>query len=382
LLTPGAALQRLASHYQSTGQQVSLLIAASEFCEAAAKLGGRTINEAVDGYLNSVATVKRKSVLEAVEQFIAGQEPRTVAANGKRPEVSPKYHYNRTIMLRRFAVAFPNTAVCDLTREHLGAYLAALGRQASKSRNRRTVSSGKARNHHRASIRQFLDWATRNSYLPVTHRLGDTDQMRPERANVTDVQFYTPAEFKSLLDTAKGPLQAMIALGGLAGLRTAELLRLSWQDVWRIPGHIEVTAGKSKTRQRRLVKICTALGHWLKPFRQSTEGPLWAGHEITWQDHFNELCADARVQTKAGKVPVTRKPNGLRHSFCTYHFAANGNEFETAQQAGHAPALLHAHYKGLATKREAGAWFTVKPETSRKAKAPANIITLSAAANA
>ena len=65
-----------------------------------------------------------------------------------------------------------------------------------------------------------------------------------------------------------------------------------------------------------------------------------------------ELCKDAEV---------TRKANGLRHAFCTYHFALHGNENLTAQQAGNSPAMIHAHYKGLATKKEAEIWFAIKP---------------------
>ena len=90
--------------------------------------------------------------------------------------------------------------------------------------------------------------------------------------------FYTPREFAALLATAKDdlrPLRPIIAIGGLAGLRTAELLRLDWADVWRVPGHIEITAGKAKTRQRRLVEICPALAAWLEPFRTLTTGKLW-----------------------------------------------------------------------------------------------------------
>ena len=37
-----------------------------------------------------------------------------------------------------------------------------------------------------------------------------------------------------------------------------------------MPGPIEITAGKSKTRQRRLVEICPALAVWLEDFRQLT----------------------------------------------------------------------------------------------------------------
>ena len=86
----------------------------------------------------------------------------------------------------------------------------------------------------------------------------------------------------------------MIAIGGLAGLRTAELLRLDWADVWRVPGHIEITAGKSKTRQRRLVEICPALAAWLEPFRTLTTGKLWTGAR---NQHFKNIswnCAKTR----------------------------------------------------------------------------------------
>src|SRR5205823_5602887 len=181
-----------------------------------------------------------------------------------------------------------------------------------KSRNRRRAVSAKSRNHHRAAVKQFLEWAVRKDYLPPTHRLLEADAMRPERANNGEVAFYSPNELSALLESSDKTLRPLLAIGGLAGLRTAELLRLDWADVWRVPGHIEVTAGKSKTRQRRLVEIGSALASWLEPFRESKSGKLWDSHEISFQRGFRELCE----QTK-----VARKANGLRHAFCTYHFA-------------------------------------------------------------
>ncbi len=150
-------------------------------------------------------------------------------------------------------------------------------------------------------------------------------------------------------------MRAMIAIGGLAGLRTSELLRLDWSEVWRVRGHIEVTAEKAKTRQRRLVEVYPALAAWLRPFRVFKTGKLCEWHEITFQQHFVELC---------GVADVNRKTNGLRHSFCTYHYAKHANESLTAQQAGNSPQMVHAHYKGLATKAEAVKWFGVKPKHS------------------
>ena len=338
-----AAIERLRTFYQTTGRKVSLLAAVSEYCEAAAKLPGRTLTEAVEGFSRTVATVKRQDLAAAIKEFIATEEPRTKSNNGERAQLSPKYHYNRAIQLRRFAGSFTGYAVSDLGKHDLDSFFGS-----------KLISafSSKSRNHHRAALAQFFSWCVRKDYLPISHRLNEADAMRPEHANTAEVAFYIPKEFRTLLDKTDKTMRPILAIGGLAGLRTAELLRLDWADVWCVRGHIEVTAGKSKTRQRRLVEMCPALAAWLAPYRTLTTGKLWTGHEITFQQHFAALCE---------KVGVTRKANGLRHAFCTYHFALHGNENLTAQQAGNAPAMIHAHYKGLATKKEAEAWFAVKP---------------------
>ena len=361
-LTPAQArdaltsFERLQSFFQTTGRKISLHSAVTEFATASEKLNGHSLSDAVSGFLSNVASVKRKDILEAADEFIKAEEPRTKASEGKRSQLSAKYAYNRAIMLRRFANAFPGHAVCDLSKEHLNVFLTS-----------KIISefSAKSRNHHRAAIKQFMQWCIRKDYLPLTHRLNETDAMRPEHSNSAETEFYTAKELRMLLEASDGAMRAMIAISGLAGLRTAELLRLTWEDVWRVAGHIEVTANKAKTRQRRLVEICPALSAWLRPYRKFT-GKLCTLHEITWQQHFLQLCTDAGV---------TRKANGLRHAFCTYHFAANGNENHTSQLAGNSPAMVHQHYKGLATKAEAKKWFNVKPARA------ANVIQLKAANN-
>jgi integrase len=352
-----AAFERLETFRQSTGRKFSLLGVVSEALEAIGKLRGRSLGEAVTGYLGTVVTVQPKAIGEAGEEFIAGSEHLTRAAKGQRAQLSAKYAYNREIQLRKFADTFTGTLVSDLSKEHLDRFISTLGEQTTKSRNRRKIVSAKSRNHYRGVIRQFLQWAVRKDYLSPTHRLFEADAMRPEHANITETEFYTAGELARMLAAAKDdllPVRPLVAIGGLAGLRTAELLRLDWADVWRVPGHVEIVAVKSKTRQRRLVEICPALAAWLEPYRGNT-GKLWAGHEITFQQHLVKLC-------EAAKAP--RKHNGLRHSFCTYHFALHANENLTAAQAGNSPAMIHQHYKGLATKADAEKWFAVKPEQS------------------
>ena len=345
-----AALERLADFYRATGRRVSLLAGISEFAEASAKLNGRNLGEAVEGYLRNVATVKRKDIGEAVTEFLQADAPRTKASNGQRAQLAAQYAYHRELQLRRFAATFPNTPVCDLSKEHLDKFIGSLDDFAPKTRN-----------HYRAAVGQFLRWAVRKDYLPVTHRLGEADGLRSELANTAEIGFYTPRELAALLASADDTLRPLIAVGGLGGLRSAEMMRLDWADIWRVPGHIEVTAGKSKTRQRRLVEICPALQAWLEPYRVRERGKFWPGEERTFLEHYGELCKEAEVENKGKKVAVTRKANGLRHAFCTYHLAAHANENLTALQAGNSPAMIHAHYKGLATRAEAEKWFNVRP---------------------
>lgn len=130
----------------------------------------------------------------------------------------------------------------------------------------------------------------------------------------------------------------------------------------------EVTGRESSIPTRR--SIVPALAQWLAQFDGSA-GKLWPGHEITFQQHLCRLCDRAEYEIKPGqKATVKRKANGLRHAFCTYHLALNGNENATALQAGNSPAMLQGSYKGLARKAEA--WFAVAPAQ------PGNVIPLPA----
>ncbi|MGA2177610.1 MAG: hypothetical protein ABSH38_21755 [Verrucomicrobiota bacterium] len=58
----------------------------------------------------------------------------------------------------------------------------------------------------------------------------------------------------------------------------------------------------------------------------------------------------------------------MRHGFVSFHFAMNANESLTAAEAGNSPAMIHAHYNGLAIKAEAQQGFELKPEV------PTNIL--------
>jgi integrase len=310
------------------------------------KLRGKALGEAVEGYLRTAVAVQRKDIGEAVEEFIEGRKHKSEAQNGKRAQMSPLYACHVASWLREFARTFPGTAVSELGKEHLDAYIKSHTSLGTKSRNDR-----------RNTVKMFLKWASRKDYLPVNHRLFEADGMAPETVEAADRDFYRPQELQNYLDKAAADLVPVIALGGLAGLRVEEILRLDWADVWRVEGHVEVSAKNAMTRQRRLVEMVPALAAWLAPYREAT-GAVWSKRGNLYHIEFSE-------HRKLLKIPLRK--NGLRHAFCTFHFALRSNENLTAAQAGNSPAMIHAHYKGLATKADAEKWFQVAPNKNANA---------------
>src|SRR5262249_50696090 len=111
-----AARERLQALQEATGRKYSLLGAACEFAENITKLHAhnRSMGEAVDGFLATNARVKRKNLLEAVDDFIAERKRKTEAEDGKRPKLSPEHHYNTSLVLLEFGNSFPGYSVCDL----------------------------------------------------------------------------------------------------------------------------------------------------------------------------------------------------------------------------------------------------------------------------
>jgi hypothetical protein len=54
------------------------------------------------------------------------------------------------------------------------------------------------------------------------------------------------------------------------------------------------------------------------------------------------------------------KKGWLRHSFCSYHYAETSDEGYVSRQAGNSPAIIHQHYKALATEADAEAYFAIR----------------------
>lgn len=154
-----------------------------------------------------------------------------------------------------------------------------------------------------------------------------------------------------------------LAIAAFAGLRTAELKRLDWQDVRFDIGVIEVKAVNAKTGARRPVPILPNLLAWLMPFKGSTG--LVMGTVKKADVMMQRVMQEARTDGD-GKVwePLKWLKNGFRHSFASYRLQSTQNAPQTAFECGHDAAMLNKHYRQLVTSADAEAYGKITPEPS------------------
>ena len=144
-----------------------------------------------------------------------------------------------------------------------------------------------------------------------------------------------------------------MALGAFAGVRTAEIVRLDWQEINFEAGYIEIKKSKAKTKGRRLIKMQPNLVAWLTK-SETTSGPV--STLARPEKHAAEVLA-AKL-----KPAIEWKRNGLRHSYASYAMAVVQNEHEVSGQMGNSAAMLYANYRALATKEQGEEWFGIFPE--------------------
>jgi len=157
-----------------------------------------------------------------------------------------------------------------------------------------------------------------------------------------------------------------VAIGAFAGLRSAEIERLEWQDVRLAEKLIVIGKDKAKTASRRIVPISDNLALWLTPYAEKT-GKVWPGTSIGYYKAEQKTAADTEIKANKDEdikpqKPVKWKANGLRHSAASYLFAACNDAGRVAGYLGNSAAVIHRHYRELVKPSDAVKWFSVVPE--------------------
>jgi len=154
---------------------------------------------------------------------------------------------------------------------------------------------------------------------------------------------------RKILAVAPRRVTTCIALQAFSGIRTAELFRLTWQDIERRNGHIEIGSGKAKAGSRRLIPICENLEQWLREADREGER-VWP---VTASAYYSQ---QARAAEASG---ITWRANALRHSFISYRVAQIKNLAQVAHEAGNSVTIIHRCYRALVTADAAQDWFSI-----------------------
>jgi integrase len=171
----------------------------------------------------------------------------------------------------------------------------------------------------------------------------------------------TPTQAEKLLRAALDhpdlDLLGAVTLALFCGLRTEEIKRLDWKSVRLAdtPPVITIGAKIAKKRRIRHVEIAPAGLPWLALVPDRTGPVTRSAHANDYQQRFRKLVTLAGFDRW--------ETNAMRHSFGSYHYALHGDSLATARLLGHKASdqVLFDHYRALATKDTATAYFSIQP---------------------
>jgi integrase len=338
---------------------VPLEMAAIYFAEMHRILGGRNPVEAARFFVKHHPTdLPQKNVPEVVDELIEAKEA---------DRLSDVYLKDLKGRLGRFrdVVKGPINLVTTAEIDKFLREVKVVERVAGQEPCFRTASP-KSRNHYRAAIGTLFYFAESRGY--IAKGLVDIESLAVAKEKATDIEIFRPEELERVLAAAKADMIPFLTIGAFAGLRSAEIQRLEWEEVRFDDNLIEIKAAKAKTASRRLVPITENLKLWLKDHKKTT-GPVCRyanlAKQIVWLvEDINEAWAK---ENEPGKFEW--KHNALRHSFISYRVADIQNVAQVALEAGNSPRMVFSNYRELVRPADAKKWFGITPATVAAAKA-------------
>jgi integrase len=272
-----------------------------------------------------------RTFAEIVEEFLDARARRGVSGH---------YFKNLGYVLRRAARQLP-PSLPAMTAADFEDHLWSIANAGPRTRN-----------NVLGILRQVVRFAQRRGY--VSRDWIALDAVEREIEPPSPASLYTPGELRRLLAVTGPRVRPVIVLTALCGVRSAEACRLAWR---RDVTHRGATVGAqaAKTRSRRVCPACDSAVAWLSRDMPENGCPAVYGGDVKSFHKALGRCLD-----RAG---VTRRRNGLRHSFISYRLALGDlSAAAVALVAGTSEAMVFANYRELAGGEAAREWFEVKPE--------------------
>jgi integrase len=309
---------------------IPLVTAVEEYARCRRKLGETPLMTSVEEFVRRARGFTAGVLVpRLVEDFIALKV---------QDRMSSVYLKGLRSILRMFAKASPGE-IAKVTTQEVDAWL------------RSGDHSAVTRNNRLKCVKLLFSHARQCGFLPRGEPTAAEGIKRQKHAD-TDVGIFKPEQMEQLLRAAPVRLIPVLAIGGFAGLRGAEIARLDWSAVDLNRRIIELRAGQAKTASRRIVPISDNLAAWLSPLQR--QGPV-----------VPEKIVFVKLPTLAKSLGIQWPHNALRHSYISYRIAVVQSAAQVALEAGNSPTIIFKHYRELVTKDEADKWFGVMPENPR-----------------
>ena len=315
------------------------------------QLGGKPLLEAVQVYLSGGGqALKSITVAEAVDAFYAEKQTRTRLRDRSLQDYKSR--------LNPIKNTYGPRQIQNITRAELEAMIFLPGQSADTSNGNRRVLHG------------LFEWCRNHDYIRenVVARIATAsrDQIEPVILLQTEVQQL----LRAAMVHKDGVLLPYIALGLFAGLRPAEVSRLSWAQFDWQQKHITVRGDGAKLRQRRVIELVDSTVAWLK---SCTDQPIMPQNFMREFDAVRRLAGYRGNRPKRGDEQLKPWPQDvIRHTAISNHFAYTKAEAATAAWAGNSPETVHRYYKGLVTPEQATAYWALTPEQMQSYTAETN----------
>jgi integrase len=201
------------------------------------------------------------------------------------------------------------------------------------------------------SIVTLFHFARSRGYLPKGQPT-EAEDVAKAKDHGGEIGILTSKQLADLLAAVDEEAKLYLAIGAFAGLRSAELIRLDWEDFNFARGHIQVGKAKAKTATRRLVPIHANLMQWVSSHR-GKGGRVFASEHAAYR-------SIAQAKSLIGDWPT----NALRHSYASYRLAQCHDVARVALEMGNSAQVLFRNYRELADEQDALAWFNIVPEAA------------------
>jgi len=220
--------------------------------------------------------------------------------------------------------------------------------------------------NHRDVIGYFNRWLILRGYLAKGTDWFEGVQKYTKRKQ-GEITNYTGEEMRRLIAAADDRILPLIVIGGFAGLRHAEIVRLDWQDIDLEENFIEVKAINAKTEMRRIVPLKANLKAFLLPLAKKS-GKVVSLVNTTKQ--LLKTAADTEIEADTEKEiaaldPLKWKHNALRHSYISARIAECGDVPRVADEAGNSPQVIRTNYLKRIRPAAATEWFSIQPKAQK-----------------